>query len=176
MPVSIASSAKFVGLQLEEHRPLGADVDAIEPAQTRSFRHQPVDAARIGAGEPEIGLDAGFDRRASCLGLEKVGVEPFQSIVPVVISGNCIDRLGKPLEGKVEIGLVVVHGACRIDHVGGHDEKFYLIVPPEIQSARDQRILRSVALSGVADDDEAEIPGAVDAVGTDAEQIVVIPP
>ena len=159
MPVSIASSAKSSRLQFEEHRALAADIDAIEPAQTRGLRQELVDAPRSGAGQSEIGLDARFDRRASRLGLEKIRVESFQRIEPVVIAGDRIDRLREALERKIEIGLVVLHRARGIDDVGGHDEELHVIAQPELQIARDQRILRSVALAGIADDEKAEIPG-----------------
>ena len=72
--------SKVLGLQFEEHRPLGADIYAVESPQPRGFRHEPVDATRIGIGQSEIGLDTGFDCRTCRLNLEKVRVETFERI------------------------------------------------------------------------------------------------
>jgi hypothetical protein len=92
----------------------------------------------IGASKSKIGFDASFYRRTRRLGLEKVCVERFQRIVPIVIAGNRIDRLGEPLEGKIKISFVIMHRSCGIDHVRGYDEKLHVIVEPKLQIARDQ--------------------------------------
>src|SRR5262249_4868849 len=74
----------------------------------------------------------------AAFGLEEVCVKPFQRIVPVVVAGDRIDRLGEALEGKIKIGFVIMHRSRGIDHVGGHDEKLHVIASPQFQIARDQ--------------------------------------
>ncbi len=91
-----------------------------------------------------------------------------------MIAGDRINRLRKSLKWKIEIGFIVLHGPRRINDVRGHDEELHVIAQPECQIARNQRILRSVALAGIADDEEAEITGSIDAVGADAEKLVAV--
>ena len=91
---------EIAGLQFEERSSLMSDVDAVQAAQSRRLGHEPFHAAGIGAGQPIIGFDARLYRRARRLWLQEVCVEPFQRIVPVVISGNGVDRLGEPWKGR----------------------------------------------------------------------------
>ena len=68
---------EIFGLQFKEHRPLVTGVDAIEPSQTRGFGHEPVDAARIGAGQPKVDAStrASIAARAA-LGSRKFALNP----------------------------------------------------------------------------------------------------
>jgi hypothetical protein len=163
---------EILGLQFEERRSLGADVDAVLPTQARRVRHQLVDAASIRAGQSEVGLDTRCYRRPRGVGLEEVGIEPFQRIIPVVIAGNCVDRLGEAMKGKIKIGFVIMHRSRGIDDVGRYDEKLHVVAQPQFQVARDQRILRRVAFAGIADDEKAEIPSSFQAARIDAKDIV----
>src|SRR6516165_10041487 len=47
-------------LQFEERRPLRASLDAKQLAQTRGLRDEPVDAADISRGQPEVRFDTSF--------------------------------------------------------------------------------------------------------------------
>ena len=145
-------------------------VDAVQAAQPRRFGHEPVHAAGIGAGQPIIGFDARFYCRAGRLRLQEVRIETFQRIVPVVISGNCIDRLGEALEGQIEVAFVILDGPCRIDDVGGYDKELHVIAASKVQIARDQRILRRIAFPRIADDKKAEITRAFYAAGVETKQ------
>ena len=70
--------------------------------------HNIVNAARVRAGQSQIGFDPRFHCPARCLGLEKVSIEAFKRIEPVMIAGNCIDRLFEPLEREIELGLIIL--------------------------------------------------------------------
>jgi len=52
-----------------------------------------VDPARVGASQSQIGFDPGFNCAACRLGLEKVRVEAFERIEPVMIAGDRINGL-----------------------------------------------------------------------------------
>ena len=152
-------------LDFEEGTALTGDPDAVELAQPSRLIEQPIDPAPVRAGQMEVGFGARRERRAGRFRFEKIGVEPFERIEPVVIAGDRVDRLGESLERQIEIVLVVLHGAGRIDDVRRDDEELHVVPPPDIEIAIDQRVLRCVALAGIADDDEAEVavldPGGV---------------
>src|SRR6185369_4565328 len=69
----------------------------------------------------DIGLRVLFEARPQRenrrVALQKVGVESFVSIKPVVITGNGVDGFVKTFERKIEVRLVVLHLPIRIDHV-----------------------------------------------------------
>ena len=69
-----------------------------------------------------------------------------------MISGDGVDRLGEALEGEKKVAFVILYGSCRIDDVGGDDKELQVIAASEVQIARDQRILRRIAFSRIADD------------------------
>src|SRR5262249_5152510 len=94
---------KVLRLQFEEWRPLRASLDAKQLTQTRGLHDESVDAAGISRGQPEIRFDASFHCKPRSFRFEKVCIEPFQCIVPVVIAGDRIDWFGEPLERKIEI-------------------------------------------------------------------------
>ncbi len=171
MPVSIAISAKSGVCSSKNGAALVGVGDAVELAQLLAALQQRVDPALVGAGQVQVGLDAGGKRGTRRLWLQEIGVEAFERIEPVVVARDRIDRLGEALERQVEIVLVVGHRAGRIDHVRRDHQKLDVVAPAEVEIALDQRILRGVAFAGVADHDEAEV-AAVDAGRRDPEQAV----
>ena len=159
MPVSIAIRAKSEVWISKKGAALPAALDAVEFAQPPRPIEQPIDPAAVRAGEIEVGFGARRERGARRVRFEKIGVEPFERIEPVVVAGDRVDRLGESLERQIEILLVVLHGAGRIDDVRRDDEELHVVPPADLEIAVDQRVLRGVALAGIADDDEAEIAG-----------------
>ena len=143
-------------LDLEERRLLSPGLDAVLPAQEVRTPDELLDAAVRRAGHAAVGVDARAHRRPRGARAEERGRKSLERVVPVVVARDGVNRLGHALERKPEAGLVVLHRAGGIDHVGGqHDE-------PHIGGGRGanqrvaQHVLAGIALAGVADDDEGE--------------------
>ena len=115
-----------------------SNVYAVQATQPCGLGHELIHAASIGAGKPIIGFDARFYRSAGSLRLQDVRIETFQRIVPVVISGNGVDRLSESLEGEEKVAFVILDGSCRIDDVGGDDKELHVVAASKVQIARDQ--------------------------------------
>src|SRR6516164_2423999 len=127
--------SKSFGLQLKERASLAAHTHSVETTQTGRFGNESLNAMFIGASQSKIGVNAGFHCCARSLGFEEVRIESFKRVEPVVVTRNRIDRLREPLKGKIEIRLVVMHRSCRIDDVGGYDQKFHVIMTCKLQIA-----------------------------------------
>ena len=77
-------------------------------------------------------------RRATDAQVLKVGVESLQRVVPVVITGDRIDRLRKALEREIKIRLIIMHRSSGIDDIRGYQEELHIIAQPKLQIPRDQ--------------------------------------
>ncbi len=171
MPVSIAIRAKSDVWISKKGARCPAASDAVELPEPACPVDQAIDPGAARARQTEVGFDARCKGSARRLRIEKIGIEPFERVEPVVVAGNRVDRFGKPVERQIEIPLIVLHCAGRIDHVRCHDQEFHGVPSPDLEIAVDQRVLRCVAFAGIADHDEGEIAG-LDPGRPDLKQIV----
>ena len=89
------------------------------------------------------------------LGCTEVTHETGQSVQPVVIAGHRVDRLRVRRVGHEELSDVLIDVAGRIDHVARDHRE--LGPGRRRQSAGSGRVLRDVALAGVAEQHEREV-------------------
>src|SRR5258708_11793015 len=121
---------------------------------------------------PRSASTRAFYCAARRLGFEKVRVEAFERIEPVMIAGDRINRLCEPLEREIKFGFIVLDSSGRIDDVRRDHEKLYVIALSELQIARGQRILRSVAFARIADHEEAEVATSRSARRIDPKELI----
>ena len=172
MPVSIASSAKSSVCISKKGARWSPTLTAYSRRRRSACAISLSIRRGVGAGQSQIGFDAGLDCAARRLRFEKVRVEAFERIEPVVIAGDRIDRLGEPLERQIKLGFIIFDRAGRIDDVRRYDEKLHIVAVSELQIARDQRVLRSVTFAGIADDEKAEIPIPGHALRIDPKELI----
>ena len=98
----------------------------------------------------QVRLDAGPHRRVRGAGLEKRRRERLERIVPVVVAGNRVDRLGDALEGQPELRLVVLHRPDRVDDVGGDDDEAHVGMVGRRSAAESRRMCCDASPSPVS--------------------------
>jgi hypothetical protein len=126
----------------------------------------------LGCASPEEPAQEAFpaaarscDVRRRVIAAAEVEHEPREVVVPVVVAWDGVDRPWVVLVGAVELVLVLVDPAGRVDDVTEDEQE--VAVTALVQQARHERVLRAVALAGVAHHDHRD--GACVGVGADRE-------
>ena len=111
-------------MHFEKRPALQSIPDGVILAQALGFRDYFGEAA-VGGDDVclEIFRQASAQREIRRRGFEKIGVEAFVGVEPVVVAGNRIDRFGEAFERQIEIGFIVLHLAVRINDITGQDQK-----------------------------------------------------
>jgi len=112
--------------------------------------------------QPPTKGGAGKPRRFPCprrrLAAADVAHEALEAVVPVVVPGNGVDGLRKPFVRHVELLLVFVDVADRVQDVAADEQEVGVL--RVLQQWRDERVLREIAFAGVADEQEGEVTKA----------------
>ena len=129
-----------------------------------------VNAAPGRGGQPVVRHHTGVHARPGRVGLQEIGGEALQRVVPVVIARDSVDRLREPLEGEIKLGFVIQHRARGIDHVRGNDQKLHVRPLAQEQILIAQAVLGGPAFAGIAEHQETEVGFAGDPFGRDLEK------